>query len=113
MSVKSKDELLASVKAFLGDTPDDNGIALLEDISDTLDNSTSGSSDEDKKTIEELKQKVADTDKAWRQKYADRFLNPENNPSSNDDPSEGDNGDGEEDNSPKKFEDLFSDGDKQ
>ena len=111
MSVKTKDEILSSVKSLLGDTPDDKGIVLLEDISDTFDNSTSGSSDEDKKTIEELKLKLEETDKAWRQKYADRFLNPNTNPPADDslDDAEDDNKD--DDNSPKKFEDLFSSND--
>ena len=110
MSVKTKDEILTSVKTLLGDTPDDNGIALLEDISDTLDNSTGGSSDEDKKTIEELKKQVEETDKAWRQKYSARFLNPAGSDDPLDDPAEDPQDDPKEDNSPKKFEDLFSDG---
>ena len=108
MSVKTKDELLSSIKELLGDTPDDKGIALLEDISDTLDNSTGGSSDEDKKKIEELTKKVEDTDKMWRQKYADRFLNPETPPDPDNVTDEGEGDKGEEDNSPKKFDELFS-----
>ena len=110
MSVKTKDEILTSVKALLGDTPDDNGIALLEDISDTFDNSTGGSSDEDKKTIEELKKQVEETDKAWRQKYSARFLNPTGSDDPLDDPAEDPQDNPKEDNSPKKFEDLFSNG---
>ena len=106
MSVKSKDEILKSVKGLLGDTPSDEGIALLEDISDTLDNSTGGSSDEDKKTIEELQKKVKEVDDNWRKKYTDRFMKPsDDNP--DDEPSEDDPED-EEDNSPKTFDELFS-----
>ena len=106
MSVKSKDELLQSVKGLLGDTPSDEGIALLEDISDTLDNSTGGSSDEDKKTIEELQKKVKEVDDNWRKKYTERFMKPSNdNPDDEQDENDNDN---EEDNSPKTFDELFS-----
>ena len=110
MSVKSKDELLQSVKGLLGDTPSDEGIALLEDISDTLDNSTGGSSDEDKKTIEELQKKVKEVDENWRKKYTERFMKP-----SNDNPDEpendGDDLEDEDDKSPKTFDELFSSSD--
>ena len=108
MSVKSKDELLQSVKGLLGDTPSDEGIALLEDISDTLDNSTGSSSDEDKKKIEELEKKVKEVDDNWRKKYTDRFMKP-----SDDNPDELDEDDSEEqeDNSPKTFDELFSSSD--
>ena len=107
MSVKSKDELLSSIKTLLGDEPSDEGIALLEDIADTLDNSTGGSSDEDKKKIEELEKQVKDTDAMWRKKYSDRFLNPSPEDSTDKETLEDEKDEPEEDNSPKKFEDLF------
>lgn len=111
MAVKSKEELLTSIKSLLGEDITDDGIALLEDISDTLDNSTSGSSDDDKKTIEELKQQVKDVDSMWRRKYTDRFLNPTSKDDSVDEPSDDVTSDDstEEENSPKNFEDLFND----
>ena len=108
MSVRTKDELLTNVKSLLGDNLSDEGIALLEDISDTLDNSTGASTEEDKKTIEELKQQVKDTDSMWRQKYADRFLNPEGNNGNNNDSPDSSEDEPEEDNSPKQFDELFS-----
>ena len=110
MSVKLKDELLQSVKSLLGDTPSDEGIALLEDISDTLDNSTGGSSDEDKKTIEELQKKVKEVDDNWRKKYTERFMKPSNESNLDDEQNEDDTED-EEDNSPKTFDELFSSSD--
>lgn len=109
MSVKSKDELLQSVKGLLGDTPSDEGIALLEDISDTLDNSTGGSSDEDKKTIEELQKKVKEVDDNWRKKYTERFMKPSDD--NHDNEQDEDDNDDEEDNSPKTFDELFSSSD--
>ena len=107
MSVKTKDELLSSIKTLLGDEPSDEGIALLEDIADTLDNSTGGSSDEDKKKIEELEKQVKETDAMWRKKYSDRFLNPSPEDSTDKETLENEKDEPEEDNSPKKFEDLF------
>lgn len=112
MAVKSKDELLSSLKTIIGDTPSDEALTLLEDMSDTLDNSTGGSSDEDKKKIEELEKQVKDTDEMWRKRYADRFLNPsdDNGDGSDDGNSDGGQGDND-DESPKTFEELFSAGD--
>lgn len=110
MSVKSKDELLQSVKGLLGDTPSDEGIALLEDISDTLDNSTGSSSDEDKKTIEELQKKVKEVDDNWRKKYTERFMKPSDDSNSDDEQDE-DDSEEQDDNSPKTFDELFSSSD--
>lgn len=109
MSVKQKDELLASVKAILGDTPSDEGIALLEDISDTLDDTSKGGSTEQDKRIKELEQQVKDTDSMWRQKYADRFLTPSDTTGNENDDSDGTDDAPEEDNSPKNFNELFTD----
>lgn len=109
MSVRTKDELLSSIKAFIGEEPSDEGIALLEDISDTFESSQGGSTEEDKKTIAELEQKVKDTDSMWRKKYADRFMNPVTNEGNNDNTLDGSEDEPEEDNSPKQFNDLFSD----
>jgi hypothetical protein len=108
MSVKTKDEILSSIKALLGDTISDEGIALLEDVSDTLDKSTGGSSDEDKKRIEELEKQVKDTDAMWRQKYTDRFLNPSTDKGNEESDESITDEDDKEDNSPKTFDELFS-----
>lgn len=107
MAVKSKDELIKSIKSLLGDTPSDDGIALLEDISDTLDNSSGSSSDEDKKKIEELENKIKEVDESWRKKYVDRFETPVKNEPQDETPSDEET-EPEEDNSPKHFEDLFT-----
>lgn len=112
MAVKSKDELLSSLKSIIGDTPSDEELTLLEDMSDTLDNSTGGSSDEDKKKIEELEKQVKDTDEMWRKRYADRFLNPSDDNGNGSDDGNSDDGQGDDDDeSPKTFEELFSAGD--
>lgn len=111
MAVKSKDELLSSLKTIVGDTPSDEALTLLEDMSDTLDNSTGGSSDEDKKKIEELEKQVKETDEMWRKRYADRFLNPSDDNGNGSDDDNSDDGQGDDNESPKTFEELFSAGD--
>lgn len=111
MAVKSKDELLSSLKTIVGDTPSDEALTLLEDMSDTLDNSTGGSSDEDKNKIEELEKQVKDTDEMWRKRYADRFLNPSDDNGNGSDDDNSDDGQDDDNESPKTFEELFSAGD--
>lgn len=107
MAVKTKDELISSIKSLIGDTPSDEGIALLEDISDTLDNSSGSSSDEDKKKIEELENKVKEIDESWRKKYIDRFETPSKVEPQDDTPSSEDT-EPEEDNYPTHFDELFT-----
>lgn len=110
MAVKSKEELLSTIKSVIGDTPSDEALTLLEDLSDTLDNSTGSSSDEDKKKIEELEKQVKDTDDMWRKRYADRFFSPSDEPSKDDPAKDSTDDDDKEDDSPKTFEELFSAG---
>lgn len=64
MAVRTRDELIASVNAIIGETPDDNGLSLLEDISDTF------AIHDDK---EDWKKKYEDNDAEWRRRYRDRF----------------------------------------
>lgn len=63
MARLSKDELIEKIKIYVGDRTDDETIALIEDISDSID-----SSDAD-----EWKQKYEEIDKMWRDKYIARF----------------------------------------
>lgn len=61
--IKSKDDILAQLKEVLGESSsNDNSIALIEDISDTLDDTT------------DWKQKYEENDKMWKKKYTDRFF---------------------------------------
>lgn len=68
--IKKKSELLDSIKAKFGDDTSDEAIALIEDVSDTLD-------DYDSKVADSTnwKQKYEENDAQWRQKYTDRFFN--------------------------------------
>lgn len=62
----SKDELLAKVKNVFGASTDENYISLLEDIADSMEDTTQ----ELTETIEKLTQELAET----KQKYIDRFF---------------------------------------
>lgn len=96
MSVKTKEEIIQQVTRRLGETPTDEDLALLEDVTDTLNNLDSG---------EDWKTKYEENDKAWRQKYRDRFMSPSTGDVEDPDPMP-------EPTEPKKYryEDLFKEG---
>lgn len=72
--VKTKEEIIEAIKNKIGDSTEDNDISLLEDISDTIDDLN------DKVTnAGDWKTKYEENDKAWKQKYIDRFSNKEAN----------------------------------
>ena len=97
--IKSKEEIISSIKSKLGDDTSDEAISLLEDITDTItDFETKAKGDG-----EDWKAKYEKNDAEWRQKYIDRFnstdpqqvdINPETNPADEDKP-------------PRKFDELF------
>lgn len=96
MAIKTKEELLASLKQFFGDNTDDATLSLIEDVTDTYDDLNSKAKPDGK----DWKAEAERIDKEWRQKYHDRFFNPvedEKDPLDAGDPE------------PKKyrFEDLF------
>lgn len=64
--VKTKDEIMEEIRAYIGDRSDDQTIALVENISDTIDD-YAAHGDYDKKLMA--------VEEAWRRKYIDRFMN--------------------------------------
>lgn len=69
MAVKTKEEILNSLKEKFGDDNSDGTLSLLEDVSDTYDDMSS--------QIEksgEWKEKYEQNDKEWREKYKERFF---------------------------------------
>ena len=92
--VKTKDEILASIKDKFKDDTSDETISFIEDISDTINDFEMKVSDET-----DWKQKYEENDKQWREKYRDRFFN-----SDAVEPEPLDN----EPEKPKRFEDLFT-----
>jgi hypothetical protein len=96
--VQSKDEILAQLKEVLGDNAsNDNAIKLLEDITDTLDDTT------------DWKQKYEENDAMWNNKYTERFFSGTKVTTTEVEESGSSDSNEEDDNSPDNltFESLF------
>lgn len=97
MAVKTREEILTAVKARVGDQTDDETIAFLEDITDTLsDLETKAQGDGT-----DWKAKYEENDAEWRKKYTERFYSSE----PNDDPESPKPDDTPK---PKTFAELFT-----
>lgn len=64
MAVRTLEEIITSVKNVIGETPTDDELSLLEDITDTFTDSVDR---------EDWKTKYEENDAEWRKKYKDRF----------------------------------------
>lgn len=69
----TREELMNAVASIIGDRTDDEAIAFVENVTDTFDSDSSVELETANAKIEELTQKVADTESAWRKKYMERF----------------------------------------
>lgn len=98
MAVRTRKEILESLRGRFGDDTTDDDIAILEDITDTF-------TDFEEKTSDATnwKNKYEENDKAWKKKYSDRFFSKDGD--GNDNP--GDSGE-PEDKPMKTFDDLFT-----
>lgn len=68
MAVLNRDEYLNRIRTRLGEELTDDDIALMEDMIDTFDDFNTKLTDST-----DWKSKYEENDKAWRQKYIDRF----------------------------------------
>lgn len=68
MAVRSKEEIIAQISARVGDDNSDEAIALIEDVSDTLEALAGDKGDE-----KDWKSEAERIDKEWREKYKARF----------------------------------------
>lgn len=76
MAVRTREEILAQVRARLGEHTDDEAIAFLEDISDTIsDLETKAKGDGT-----DWKTKYEENDAEWRKKYTERFYSSDPDP---------------------------------
>lgn len=73
MAVITKEELLNTVKARLGEAPDDDGIALLDNLEDTLSDYEGRINYDWESERQELINRYEENDKMWRTKYSERF----------------------------------------
>nr|DAP51798.1 MAG TPA: hypothetical protein [Caudoviricetes sp.] len=97
MAVKTREEILESFKARLGENPDDESISFLEDFTDTLDDFEKRA----KGDGTDWKSKYEENDANWRKKYTERFFSDEPELTPKPDPKP------ELDNTPRTFSDLF------
>ena len=79
MAIRTRDELLASIRERIGEDSGDEALALLEDVTDTFDDLT-----EKAKDITDWKAEAERIDAEWRAKYKERFFSadvkPEDDP---------------------------------
>lgn len=70
MAIKTKAELLESLRSLLNENTSDEALSLIEDIDDTV-------SDYETKTTDSTnwKEKYENNDAEWRKRYHDRFFN--------------------------------------
>ena len=97
MAVKTREEILESFKARLGENPDDDSISFLEDVTDTLDDFEKRANGDGT----DWKIKYEENDASWRKKYTERFFSDEPDPQPKPEPKP------EPDNTPRTFSDLF------
>ena len=78
MAVKTSEEILEKLKVRIGEQTDDETIAFLEDVTDTLsDLETKAKGDGT-----DWKTKYEENDAEWREKYTKRFYSSDPNPGS-------------------------------
>lgn len=94
MAVKTREELLESIRARVGEQTDDETIAFLEDVTDTLNDFETRANGNG----ENWEQRYKDNDAEWRKKYTERFFSGEPTEPPKKEPTE---------TNPKTFEDLF------
>lgn len=97
MSIRSKDEIITSIRSKLGDDTSDEAISLMEDVTDTFSDYETRVAD---KT--DWKKKYDEMDASWRKKYMERFSGR-----SGDDIKEEQDEDVKEDDETKTFDELF------
>ena len=83
MAVITREELISAVTSRLGELPDDDGVVLLENLSDTLDSYEARANidfeGERAKWEEErtnYEKRIQDIDTDWRRRYTERFNQP-------------------------------------
>lgn len=67
----NKEEIIKKLSDYIGEDTSDGALSLLEDVTDTLEDSADVSKYVSE--IEELKNKIEETDTMWREKYKARF----------------------------------------
>lgn len=103
MAIKTRDELVNALVAYIGEDTGEAAIELLDDLTDTIDDYVTRTSDST-----DWKTKYEENDAEWRKRYIERFSRTE-------DPADGDNSLVVEESTeetmveetPQTYEDLF------
>ena len=69
MAIRSKEDILSSIKEKFKDDTTDSTLSFIEDINDTINDLESKAKDE-----QNWKQKYDENDRQWREKYKERFF---------------------------------------
>lgn len=73
MAVRTREEILESIRTRVGEATDDDTISFIEDVTDTLtDLETKANGDG-----EDWEKKYRENDESWRKKYTERFFSKE------------------------------------
>ena len=97
MAVKTRDEILNEIKVRIGEQTDDETIAFLEDVTDTLSDLETKAKGEET----DWETKYKENDAEWRQRYVNRFYASDPDPDFDPNPSP-------EPEKPKTFDELFT-----
>ncbi len=97
MAIRSRDDIVASMRTIIGERDDDEALNFIEDLTDTLDDYDTRVSD-----TTDWKSKYETNDREWREKYRERFF--EGKPEGTNDVDEIEETDTVE---VKSFDDLF------
>ena len=73
MAILTSTEFMTKLKTFIGERTDDEALSFIEDCKDTID----GGGDDYRSKYEAAVKEKEETEKMWRQKYADRFFSPD------------------------------------
>ncbi len=102
MAVRTRDEILATIRSRLGDDTSDDALTIIEDIDDTF-------KDYETRTGEDWKSKYDELDAQWRKRYRDRFFQKADNGETTPDDVKDDNEeDLKEESEVKDFDELFT-----
>lgn len=64
--VRTRDELVDSLSAYIGEDNSDAALAIMEDVVDTIDDLSGG---------EDWRARYEELDRSWRERYRERFRN--------------------------------------
>lgn len=99
MAIRTREEILNSVRGVIGESADDQTLELLDDITDTLTDLENRANNDG----ENWEQRYRENDAEWRKKYRDRFFSGKTSEDAEDEPEH----------EPRKnytFESLFKEG---